>query len=162
MVTNFPLLTGTILSKEATRGFIRNSMSGMLAEGLSGNNIMGIYRDAGYRFSDSWFWDTRRDILGIEKAAHTIQFVGQQKLPDPGKFATPSWKLETEYMYTATYMEFDLDTNIATKKAYSFKTNFLDTPEKLQDIMMDKLETDSPNIQLFRSNMRLIKAFKSG
>ena len=162
MVTNLPVLTGTILSREATRGFIRFTMPGMLEEGLSGNKIMGIYREAGYRFTDSWFWDTRRDVLGIQKAAHTIQFVGQQKLPDPSKFATADWGLKTEYMFTASYTATDIDTGIMSKHSYSMKTDDLFTPEKTQDQMMDLLHKQYFVDNLHYSNMRLTGAFKSG
>ncbi|KKN00193.1 hypothetical protein LCGC14_1140190, partial [marine sediment metagenome] len=63
---------------------------------------------------------------------------------------------------TATYTEFDFDTSLLTKRGYSFKTNIEDTPDRIQDIMLNKLETDSPNKQLHRQNMRLVKAFRSG
>ena len=162
MVTNLPVLTGTILTKEATRGFIRFTMPGMLEEGLSGNKIMGVYRDAGYRFSDSWFWETRRDVLGIQKAAHTIQFVNPLNMPDPSKFAIPKFKMKSEYMFYATYTEVDIDTGILSKRIYSWRTDTLENPEKLQDKMLTQLIKDYPMAHLHRQNMRLIKAYRIG
>ncbi len=162
MVTNLPDLTGSIFSSKATRGIIRSTLPGLIEEGFSGNKALQLYRSAGYKIRTSDFFELRRDVLGIERAAHTIQFVGLQKLPDTRKFAIPSWDLETKYMYTATYTEFDFDTGLLTKRGYSFKTNIEDTPDRIQDIMLNKLETDSPNKQLHRQNMRLVKAFRSG
>jgi len=162
MVTNLPVLTGTILSTEATRGFIRFTMPGMLEEGLSGNKIMGIYRDAGYRFSDSWFWDTRRDVLGIQKDAHTIKFVNPVNTPDPSKFAIADWDLNTDYMFTATYTAVDIDTGILSKHTYSMKTDNLKSPEKLQLEMLNLLYSQYFVSNLHYSNMRLNEAFRNG
>ncbi len=162
MVTNLPVLTGTILSKEATQAFIRYTMPGMLEEGFSGRKIKTVYRNLGYKFTDSWFWDTRRDVLGIEKAAHTISFVSATATPDTSKFAVPKWKLETEFMYTGTYKEIDLDTFVITEKGWSWKTNFVGSREDIERQMLIDANKKYPNIDVYKSDMSVRKAFQSG
>ncbi len=162
MAINIVDATGLKLSQQATRGFIRFTLPGLLAEGLSGNKAMQVYRNAGYKFGDTWFWDTRRQVLGIEKDAHTIQKVGLQSIPDTRKFALAAWDLESEFMYTASYTEVDIDTGILSKRTYSWKTDLNVSPEELQDKMLEKLHQQYPMENLFRSNMRLIGAFRSG
>lgn len=152
---------GDVLDRDSTRNLIRNLIPALIDRGLGVTAARNDFRAAGFRFGNTWFSDTFREVSGIETSLRYPGTLRRQDTPRADLLFRSSDPTPRAFKFITEITVLDPSTNRPDVIPIGVDFDIIPTRGEIEQQTEDFVRAKYPILADRILGSRLIKGFKS-